>query len=711
MPPTVKTGLHIAGIRVVSNSRPGDAVLSVLDTVGALVVLLDSDGRVTFFNRASENATGYRRQEVAGRRPWEFLVAPDDVEQERIAFENLQQGAFSTQREAVWIGRDGSSRLIAWSNARVPGRDEIVDTGVDLTERRKAEQALQREKDLVQLLETIAKAANESATPEAAIQVALDRVCAHMSWPVGHAWLVDAEGRMVSSDLWQIAAGEERQAERAAERAGRLADRARVLARLVWLEGDEARRLGLRHAIALPVQVGQNVAAVLDFYSDEPVERGPRLVEALRHVATQLGRAVERKRAEEERERLLAREQAALAEAESGNRARDLFLATLSHELRTPLTTILGWVQMLSWGKLDAERARRALRAIEANAVAQGRLIDDILDLSRIIMGKLSLEMRAVEVAALVHDAVESVRPAAEARAIHVDTEVDPRAAAIHGDRARLLQVLGNLLSNSVKFSRPGSRIDVTVAPHVERAVEHTRIVVRDTGKGIAPAILPYVFDPFRQADSSSTRTQGGLGLGLAIVRRLVDLHHGTVIAESAGENQGSTFTVDLPVARVAARAVRAETLPSLPPEASAVETARLDGLHVLVVDDVADARQVIALVLESFGAQVQTAGSASEALRLIEREPLDLLVSDVAMPVEDGYDLIGRVRASPLLHVRRLPAVALTAYAAREDRERALSAGFQAYVPKPVDARELARVLALVMGRPPRSTEIAAPA
>jgi PAS domain S-box-containing protein len=703
--------------RTAFNSQ-GAAASGVLDTLRALIVILDLDGRITFFNRAAEATTGYRTEEVLGRRAWEFLVAPEDVEQERTAFENLVGGAFQTQREAIWICRDQSRRLISWSNAFLPRRSEVVDTGVDLTERWKAEQALQREMGLVELLEAIAKAATESATAEEALQVALKEVCAHTAWRVGHAWLLDAAGRPSSAVLSNVVEGAEslaKLAELDRSAVERLGTRASAAGRPVWLEEEAAaserllRDCGVRSGIAFPVLVGHEVVAVLEFFSDEPVAREQRLVEVLRNAASQLGRAVERKRAEEELGRLFAREQAALAKAEDGNRARDLFLATLSHELRTPLTAILGWVQMLIRGELPPERARRGLQAIETNAIAQRLIVDDILDMSRIIMGKLAIERRDVDPAALVHEAVESARPAAEKKSIHLETSADPRAKPIHGDPARLKQVIGNLLSNSIKFSEPGSMVRITLAPVIAGETELTRIAVSDSGSGIAPAVLPQIFDPFRQEDSSTTRTRGGLGLGLTIVRRLVELHGGTVRAESAGKDQGATFTVDLPVGPVAARSERHELESRLPGERPFATPLRLEGLRVLVVDDVAEARQVIGLILDSFGAEVKTAGSTQEALRLLESEPHDVLVSDIAMPVEDGYALLRRVRASPISRVRSIPSVALSAYAAYEDQERALSAGFQAYVTKPVDAHDLAGVLAVVSGRlepePPRPT------
>jgi signal transduction histidine kinase/CheY-like chemotaxis protein len=402
----------------------------------------------------------------------------------------------------------------------------------------------------------------------------------------------------------------------------------------------------------------------------------------LAFVAGRIAAGVERRLAEEERERLLASERAARADAEAANRIKDEFLATVSHELRTPLNAVLGWTRMLRAGGLDAELAERALETIERNADAQARLIDDLLDVSRIISGKVRLEMMPVDPASFVEAAVVAHLPAAEAKGVRVEASAVPGAGVVRGDPERLQQVVWNLVSNAIKFTPRGGRVEVRVA----RADARVEITVADTGKGIAPEFLPHVFDRFRQADATTTRRHRGLGLGLAIVRHLVELHGGEVRAESEGEGRGATFTVELPAQILAGPAPRA---PAPPP------AARLDGVRVLVVDDEADALGMLRVALEQLGAEVETAASAAEALDAFARRAPDVLVSDIGMPDVDGYELARRVRELPGERGGRVPAVALTAYARAEDRGLAKAAGYDAHVPKPVSAAELAVVIA----------------
>jgi PAS domain S-box-containing protein len=385
-------------------------------------------------------------------------------------------------------------------------------------------------------------------------------------------------------------------------------------------------------------------------------------------------------------------------QAQEANRIKDEFLATLSHELRTPLTAILGWASMLAAGSLGAQEATRAVAAIERNARAQRQIVEDVLDVSRIITGKLRLEMRPVELRALVQDAVESVRPAAEAKGVYLSTLLAPEAGEVTGDPDRLQQVMWNLLSNAVKFTPAGGRVEV----ELRRDGRHASLRVGDTGEGIDPGFLPHVFDRFRQADMGTTRKHGGLGLGLAIVRHLVELHGGEVRAESAGRGFGSAFTLRLPL-RPPARV----QVPSPPPAqkaapaASAAGAATLAGTRVLLVEDEEDARSMLKALLESLGAAVGAVGSAAEAWETLEGAGCDVLLSDIGMPDEDGYSLIGRVRRHGAARVKETPAVALTAYARDDDRARALAAGFDAYLPKPVEPSELLAVLAGLVKRP----------
>ncbi|HZS03522.1 MAG TPA: ATP-binding protein, partial [Blastocatellia bacterium] len=396
-------------------------------------------------------------------------------------------------------------------------------------------------------------------------------------------------------------------------------------------------------------------------------------------------------------EQLLAREQAARSQAEEASRLKDDFLATVSHELRTPLNSILGWARMLRSGKLDAQAAARAIETIERNARSQAGIIEDILDVSRIITGRLRLDFQTVDLQPVIEAAVDSVRPAAESRGVLIEQRLDAAVSHVSGDPQRIQQVIWNLLSNAIKFTPRGGRVRIAL----ERINSHIEITVSDTGVGIRSEFLPYVFDRFRQADSSSTRMHGGLGLGLAIVRHLVELHGGAVSAESGGEGQGATFRVRLPLV-----AVRGETEgPGRRPPAALSKgglglSSDLKGVRVLVVDDEADARDLLSVVLAQSGAEVKAAASAAEALTAIEQWRPHVLVSDIGMPVEDGHALIRRLRALGPERGGLTPAVALTAYARSEDRLRALSAGYQMHVAKPVDPEELAAVIASLAGR-----------
>jgi PAS domain S-box-containing protein len=378
-------------------------------------------------------------------------------------------------------------------------------------------------------------------------------------------------------------------------------------------------------------------------------------------------------------------------EAQQANQTKDEFLATLSHELRTPLTAILGWTRMLQMGRLDPGRAARALETIERNARAQVKLIEDLLDVSRIVTGKLRLDVWTVDLVRVTEAAVDSVRLAAQAKTIRIDTALDPSVTVL-GDAHRLQQVIWNLLSNALKFTPKGGLVEV----RLERVYDEARLSVRDTGRGIPTGFLPFVFDRFRQADSSMTRTYGGLGLGLSIVRELVELHGGRVEVASAGEGHGATFTVVLPLSGARRREPEAEVPRAREAEvAAAGRLPLLDGVRVLVVDDEADTRDLIATVLEGCGAEVVTARTAAEGLAELERQRPDVVLSDLAMPGDDGFVFIRTIRAHESPGSRPLPAAALTAYAHGDDRVAVLAAGFDMHIPKPIDPAELAQAVA----------------
>jgi signal transduction histidine kinase/CheY-like chemotaxis protein len=419
--------------------------------------------------------------------------------------------------------------------------------------------------------------------------------------------------------------------------------------------------------------------------------------EALRRGAEELRRdaGVERARAAADRERLESAERIARADAERSDRAKDEFVATVSHELRTPLNAVLGWARLLRLGKLDPAAAARGIETIERSAQAQAQIVDDLLDVSRIARGELRLDVRPVELVPVIEAALEAVRPAAAARNISIAAVLVPRAGPVAGDPGRLQQVVWNLLANAVKFTPPGGRVEIRLA----REEGEVAIRVRDTGAGIDPAFLPHLFERFRQADSSSTRVHGGLGLGLALVRHLVEAHGGRVSAVSDGPGRGATFTVRLPISAARFRAAEA----AAPARASPAELrplAELERVRVLIVDDDPDTLDVVRQVLEAAGAHVTSVASAREALDALSARPPDVLLSDLGMPGEDGLTLIRKIRSLEPARGGRVPAAALTAYTQAEDRSEALLAGFQLYLAKPVEPAELTAAVARLAGR-----------
>ncbi len=420
--------------------------------------------------------------------------------------------------------------------------------------------------------------------------------------------------------------------------------------------------------------------------------------DAQRHASELQLEITERKQAEEERAQLLVREQEARAEAEQANRTKDEFLATLSHELRTPLSAILGWSHLVRTGKLDKPQMNRAFETIERNARSQSQLIDDLLDVSRIITGKLQIEARPIDLCSVIEAASDAVRPAIEAKQVQFETLLEAQDCFVAGDANRLQQIFWNLFSNAIKFTPEGGCVRVEVKQHGSQV----RVAVSDSGIGITPEFLPYIFDRFRQADGSTTRVHGGLGLGLSIVKHLVQLHEGSVAVESPGKDQGTTFTVTLPSAPAESTDTIEKAAPAeregngLPAGFSKI----LDGLRILVVDDEADSRELVTAILTRCGSEVKCCESTAEALMTFREWKPDLLVSDIGMPKDDGYALIKKLRKLKLKRAKEIPAIALTAYATDDDRARALSAGFQMHVAKPIEPEALVRSIAGAAGR-----------
>jgi signal transduction histidine kinase/CheY-like chemotaxis protein len=452
-----------------------------------------------------------------------------------------------------------------------------------------------------------------------------------------------------------------------------------------------ARGLGdvcTTHARVIPAESYSGIA--------DADERLRTIISLQQKARTLEAEIAERREAEERLRAALAREQVARADAEQANRLKDEFLATASHELRTPLTAILGWSHMLLHGQLNEANAARAVATIERNAKAQAQLVEDILDVSRVITGKLRLEVAPVDIAPVINAAIDSVQLAADSKNIQLSVTFDPSARHVSGDAGRLQQVVWNLLSNAVKFTPEGGRVEV----RLERAGAQARLTVSDDGCGFSPAFVPYIFDRFRQADGTSTRRHGGLGLGLAIVRHLVELHGGTARADSPGEGRGATFTITLPLATAPPAAkdhghnsATGDDYSWRPGESGATRVKAplsLEGVRVLLVEDDEDSLNTLAAILTGYQATVQTAACAADALDALNWYKPDVLISDLAMPREDGYSLISKLRAREANTGEQTPAIALTAYVRVEDRARALSAGFNTFVPKPVNPGEL---------------------
>ncbi|HWL92512.1 MAG TPA: ATP-binding protein [Phycisphaerae bacterium] len=426
---------------------------------------------------------------------------------------------------------------------------------------------------------------------------------------------------------------------------------------------------------------------------DQVAERTAELAETNRALTTEIQ---ERCRAEEERNRLLSSEQDARNAAEQANRIKDDFLAMLSHELRTPLNAILGWSQILRKESFGGDASQRGLETIERNARVQAQIIEDLMDMSRIVAGKVRLDIQSLDFIPVIEGSIETMRPAIEAKGILLEKALDPAAGDISGDANRLQQVIWNILANAVKFTPANGRIQIVL----QRVDSQVELSISDSGQGIKPEFLPYIFDRFRQCDSSSTRRQGGLGLGLSIVKHLIELHGGTIHAKSEGEGKGATFVVTLPV--VAARSPQAVDDSAVNPDEDldVLEQNLLKGVRILAVDDEVDARDLLKRILSQGGAEVVIAGSATEALGILDWHKPDIIISDLAMPGKDGYEFMRTVRSFPLARGGNIPAIALTAFARLEDRVRTLQAGYQMHIAKPVKSTELITVVASLLGR-----------
>jgi PAS domain S-box-containing protein len=632
-----------------------------MENLPGLAWIKDLEGRYVYANEAAVRAFGTQRSELYSRTD-EEVFPPETAAQFRENDRRALEGGAGVQAVEVLEQEDGLHySLVSKFPILAPEGGQVLVGGVavDITEQQRAEDALRSSETRLRAL--------FAAMTDVVLVLGGDGRYLEIA-PTNPRLLYKPPAELIGKTLHEVLPAEQ-------------AD---------FFLGHVRRALETRQTQTVEYELRIGAEEVWFEASVSPMTE-----EAVFWIARDV---TGHKRAEEERERLLASEQRARAAAEETSRLKDEFLAIISHELRTPLTAIVGWATMLRTNNFDESSTAKALETIERNARTQTQLIEDLMDVSRIITGKLRLHVRQVELAPIVEAAVDAVRPAAGAKNIRLQMVLDPLAGPVSGDPVRLQQVVWNLLSNAVKFTPKGGRVQIRLA----RVDSHVEVAVSDTGQGIPPEFLPHVFDRFRQADQKTTRQHGGMGLGLSIVRHLVELHGGTVEAESPGEGQGATFTVLLPVAPVY-RSVGVEervhpaakdTLPSYEcPD-------RLDGLRVLVVDDEPDTRELLQTGLGQCGAEVMTAGSAGEALEAIRRVVPDVLISDIGMPEEDGYELIRRVRELPAGGGGKVPAIALTAYARVEDRMQALRAGYEMHVPKPVELAELVAVAASLVRR-----------
>ena len=638
---------------------------AVLDSALDAVVGMSEKGTITFWNPRAEAIFGWSAEEAMGRDLAELILPPTDREPHRRGLERfLQTGEWSLLNQKIetrGLRRDRSHFPLDLSMTarREGGGWAFTSFLADITERKRGEERLRH-----QLAFTSA-------------------ITGHLGEGV---FALDRDGKITFANP----AAERLLGFREADLLGRPLGELLHARAAEGPDGDDPLPEVLRFASTIHRDGGAIARAdgssLAVSHTCSPIVTGGEVVGAVLvfHDAT------ERQQMEERRQRLLAQEQSAREEAENANRMKDEFLAMLSHELRTPLSAIAGWAHILREGGLEPADSARAIEVIDRNAKVQGQLISDILDVSRIISGKLRLEKKAVAAAAVVEAAIDTVRPTAEAKQVRLEASLDPEAGLVWADPDRLQQVVWNLLTNAIKFTAEGGVVSVRLA----RGGSQTEIVVRDTGEGITPEFAPHVFERFRQADSSTTRPHGGLGLGLAIVRHLVEAHGGTVVAASAGKGQGATFTVRLP--RHAAAAAEAEPAGAAPVEAPPVRS--LEHVRVLLVDDDPDTRGMMETVLSQRGARVTAASSAAEALACVDRETPDVLLSDIGMPGMDGYALIRELRERP--GARAIPAAALTAYAHADDRGQAIAAGYQLHVAKPVEPAELVAVVASLAGR-----------
>ena len=664
------------------------------------IAIISPEGHYVEQNAAHFELLGYSDDELMGQTP---AIHLGEEVFESIASELRERGEY--RGEIVSRTNSGELKqveLLAFAVRDGQGEPTCyVGIKHDITDRKRTESRHALQYAVTSILA-------ESADFVECARSVLQTFCASLEWDFGAFWKVDRESQVLHcveicrSPLSQLERFEQITLKRNFEKGVGLPGRIWESAKPAWIDNlvadmnfpraSVAVEEGLRSAFGFPILAAGEVLGVIEFFSREILEPDDELLRMVAGIGWQIGQFTKRKRAEEERAEILESERTARSEAEKANRLKDEFLATLSHELRTPLNAVIGWSRMLKSGRLDKESSTHALEVIERNAWAQKQIIEDILDVSRVITGKLQLNLGPVDLVAVVDAALDAVRPALEAKNIHIETIIDSGLRIVPGDSDRLQQVVWNLLSNAAKFTPEGGKVEVRVS----QDVAHVQVQISDTGPGIDPVFLPHVFERFRQADGSITRTHGGLGLGLAIVRHLVELHGGVITAENR-EDGGAVFTVRL---RLPSGELRTDVMSREFFKEPEPETASLENLRILIVDDERDTLDLVTMELTEQGAKVTGVTTAEEAFSILETTEFDVLISDIAMPGTDGYALIRKLRKMETGRETKLPAVALTAYARVQDRMRAILAGFNTHVAKPVEANELITVVASLAGR-----------
>jgi PAS domain S-box-containing protein len=664
---------------------------------------VSADGTILRANQAELDLLGYAREEYVGRNIRGFYQDRELIED---ILDRQRNGEVIRDYEARLRCKDGSFKTVRLDSNAYFENGKFVHSRCftrDITERRRTEQRLA-------LQYAITRIVSRSIDFVEGTHEILESVCESLGWQVGVLWAVDHQEEVLRCvDVWQNPVLDANEFEYAClsmlfPKGIGLPGRIWETGRPAWIPNVKrdrnfpraplAETSGLRAGFGFPIQLGNEVLGVIEFFSQEIRQPDHELLEMIGSVGSQIGQFQERKRAEEKLAHLLVRERTARADAEKANRLKDEFLATLSHELRTPLNAVIGWARILKSGRVDQESAIHAMDVIERNAWAQKQIIEDILDVSRVITGKLQLHLAPVDLVSVVNAALDAVRPAFDAKGITIETNYQEHLKFLAGDPDRLQQVVWNLLSNASKFTPPGGSVGISVT----QDGQYANIQISDSGPGIANEFLPHVFERFRQADGSTTRTHGGLGLGLAIVRHLVELHGGIIHADNGTVRSGAVFTVKLPLP-----SGKVDVRPSQPRTATIEQQSAdndLKDLNILIVEDELDALDLLAIDLRDHGAKVTGVASAADALDKFRRQKFDLIISDIGMADTDGYGLIRLIREHEGQQEEHTPAIALTAYARAQDRSRAMSAGYNTHVAKPVDIRELVSVVKCLTGK-----------